>query len=336
MMWKLLRSLLFLLAAETAHNFTLSLLALSQRLQFPVSLIGWWFARAHKPVLAMGLTFPSRVGLAAGLDKNAVAYDAFIAMGFGFVEIGSVTRHAQPGNPKPRLFRLPADRALLNRMGFNNHGAEVVRSRLAGPRRGIVGVNIGKTKVVPEERAIEDYVASAELLAPVADYLVVNVSSPNTPGLRDLQSVEKLRPLLLAVQQANARVCESPKPLLVKIAPDLADEDILAIVDLVLSLKLTGMVLTNTTISRDGLKSTNVSLLGAGGISGAPLKARSLDVLRLVSARAGKSLCLISVGGIASRADVAERIAAGATLVQVYSEFVYSGPNVLRSLSSAA
>ncbi len=303
-------------------------------------------------VRAMGIDFPGVLGLAAGFDKNAEGIDALAALGFGFVEVGTVTGEPQPGNPKPRLFRLPEDRAVVNRMGFNNDGAEVVAERLARRRlkrrvrehddRVVVGVNIGKTKAVPEddtEAVIRDYEKSTRLLAPYADYLVVNVSSPNTPGLRDLQSTERLRPLLEAVRRTADSVTAGPSvssdggahdrrvPLLVKIAPDLADADVLAVADLAVELGLDGIVATNTTISREGLVSTadEVERAGAGGLSGAPLRARALEVLRLLRDRVGPDLTIIGVGGISTAADARERLDAGATLLQAYTAFVYEG-----------
>ncbi|MDP3889722.1 quinone-dependent dihydroorotate dehydrogenase [Nocardioides sp.] len=303
---------------------------------------------ASSPVEAMGITFPNVLGLAAGFDKNAVGIDAMAALGFGHVEIGTVTGEAQPGNPKPRLFRLPQDRAVINRMGFNNDGSEVVGRRLAArasrragsagargedaPGRVVLGVNIGKTKVVPEddERAvIADYEKSTRLLAPFADYFVVNVSSPNTPGLRDLQAVERLEPLLRAVRRKADAVSSSRRvPLLVKIAPDLSDEDVLAVADLAGAVGLDGVIATNTTISRDGLvtDAARVEEIGAGGLSGAPLTARSLEVLRLLRGRVADDLTLIGVGGISTVADAQARIDAGADLIQGYSAFIYEGP----------
>jgi len=284
------------------------------------------------PVLrvhAFGRELSGPLGLAAGFDKDAKGVAALLASGFDFVEVGTVTAEAQPGNPKPRLFRLLRDRALINRMGFNNEGASVVARRLAHRGTGMVGVNIGKTKRVAEADAIADFTHSAEVLAPLADYLVVNVSSPNTPGLRDLQAIDKLRPLLVAVRTA----CElaSPMrrvPLLVKIAPDLADNDIDAIADLAVELGLDGIVATNTTIARTGLTSSprTIEKLGAGGLSGAPLAARSLEILRRLRARVGTRLVLVSVGGIETADDVWNRIQAGATLVQAYTGFIYGGP----------
>jgi dihydroorotate dehydrogenase len=289
------------------------------------------------PVTAMGLTFPNVLGLAAGFDKNAVGIDALAALGFGHVEVGTVTGEPQPGNPKPRLFRLTADRAVVNRMGFNNDGAEAVAARLAarGRRPGpVLGVNIGRSKVVPEEEAVLDYEKSARLLAPHADYLVVNVSSPNTPGLRNLQAVDKLEPILVAVRAAAGEV-----PLLVKIAPDLADEDVLAVADLALAVGLDGIIATNTTISRDGLASTaqQVAAAGSGGLSGPPVAGRAEKVLRMLRDRAGDGLTLVGVGGITTVDDARARLEAGADLLQAYTAFIYEGPGwprrVLRGLT---
>ena len=280
-------------------------------------------------VRVFGRDVPGPLGLAAGFDKEAKGVGALLALGFGFVEVGTVTAEAQPGNPKPRMFRLVRDRALVNRLGFNNGGAVEAAARLERRPPGTIGINIGKTKRVAESEALADFSYSAKTLAPLADYLVVNVSSPNTPGLRDLQAVDKLRPLLAAVRAA----CDlgSPMrrvPLLVKIAPDLADADIDAIADLALELGLDGIIATNTTIARSGLLAPEpeVAALGAGGRSGAPLKARSLEVLRRLRARVGTRLVLIAVGGIESAEDAWHRICAGATLVQAYTGFIYGGP----------
>lgn len=286
-------------------------------------------------VRAMGLSFPNVLGLAAGFDKNAVGIDALAALGFGHVEVGTVTGEGQPGNPEPRLFRLPADRAIVNRMGFNNEGAEAVARRLAErgrPAHGpILGVNIGKTKVVPDDdqAAVEaDYEKSARLLAPHADYLVVNVSSPNTPGLRNLQAVEKLQPLLEHVRRAADAATSTRVPLLVKIAPDLAEEDVLAVADLALAIGLDGIIATNTTISRAGLQTpaAEVERIGAGGLSGRPLTGRADAVMRLLRDRVGPDLTLVGVGGITTVEDARRRLEAGATLLQGYTAFVYEGP----------
>ncbi|MEI5674047.1 MULTISPECIES: quinone-dependent dihydroorotate dehydrogenase [unclassified Nocardioides] len=297
------------------------------------------------PVHALGLTFPNRLGLAAGFDKNAVGIDALAALGFGHVEVGTVTGEGQPGNPTPRLFRLTADRAVVNRMGFNNDGAEAVAARLAvrGRRPGpVLGVNIGKTKVVPDDdqAAVEaDYAKSTRLLAPHADYLVVNVSSPNTPGLRNLQAVEKLQPLLEHVRRTADEVTAARVPLLVKIAPDLADDDVLGVAEMALAIGLDGIIATNTTISRTGLASPDaeVEAVGAGGLSGRPLTARSLEVLRLLRGRVGPDLTLVGVGGVTTVEDARDRLDAGADLLQGYTAFVYEGPGwprrILRGIS---
>jgi len=320
------------LPAEGTHRVSFALLRFAVAIPGVAALMRKLLAPPPSAkVTALGRDFPGPLGLAAGFDKDAKGVRALFALGFGFVEIGTVTAEAQPGNPKPRLFRLPKDRALVNRMGFNNDGAHAAARRLAA-RRGstdIVGVNIGKTKRVAEADAIADFTTSAALLAPLADYLVVNVSSPNTPGLRDLQAVDKLRPLLAAVRDTCDRVSPMRRvPLLVKIAPDLADADIDAVADLALELGLDGIIATNTTISRADLATPadRVTALGNGGLSGAPLKQRSLDVLRRLHAKVGARVTLIAVGGIETAEDAAERLAAGATLVQGYTGFIYEGP----------
>ncbi|MGI6878421.1 quinone-dependent dihydroorotate dehydrogenase [Microbacterium sp. gxy059] len=289
-------------------------------------------------VRALGRTFPSPLGIAAGFDKNAVGVRGLSALGFGHVEIGTVTAIPQPGNPKPRLFRLVEDDALVNRMGFNNRGAAAAARRLARLRRGgaVVGANIGKSRVVDVADATDDYLRSARMLAPLADYVAVNVSSPNTPGLRGLQAAETLRPLLEAVRDAVGTT-----PLLVKIAPDLEDDEIEAIALLARDAGLAGLIATNTTISREGLRAApdEVERIGAGGLSGAPLRERSLAVLRTVRAAVSDpEFCVISVGGIETADDVTERLQAGATLVQGYSAFIYRGPlwasRISRALAS--
>jgi dihydroorotate dehydrogenase len=285
-------------------------------------------------VRAMGLTFPSPLGVAAGLDKDAEHFEGLGALGFGFVEVGTLTLRPQASNAAPILARVSGDRALLNRMGFPNKGAEAAARRLARRRTPtIVGANLGKNRETTIEQAAEDYAQAARLVAPYADYVVLNVSSPNTPGLRDLQSVTNLRPLIEAVQQAV-----SERPLLVKISPDMSDEDVDAVADLALELGLAGIVATNTTLRRDGLNTpadevARTAWREGGGVSGAPLKARSLEVLRRLRARVGERLVLISVGGIESADDVWERVLAGATLVQVYTGFIYGGPGWPRALN---
>lgn len=334
----LIRPLLFRMDAETAHHLALVALRVLQMLA-PLRALVARVCRPRDPALAvrvLGVDFPSPVGLAAGFDKDARVYEALGALGFGFVEVGTVTASAQPGNDRPRMFRLPVDGALVNRLGFNNRGAAAARERLVRPRRTIVGVNIGKTKAVAESDAVADYVRGAELLGPLASYFVVNVSSPNTPGLRDLQSVERLRPLLAAVRDTLDRAVPARRvPLLVKIAPDLSDEDVDAIGDLALALGLEGIVATNTTIRRDGLQTPpeRVAVLGAGGLSGRPLAARSLEVLRRLRARVGDRLVLVASGGIDDVDAAWARIRAGASLVQIYTGLVYEGPLFARRLA---
>jgi dihydroorotate dehydrogenase len=321
------------LDAETAHRLGTAALDLVLGSAPARRLAGRWLA-PRDPALrvrALGLELRSPVGLAAGFDKDAAHVDALGALGFGFVEIGTVTARAQPGNPRPRMFRLPADRALVNRMGFNNAGAVAAATRLAArdpAASGVaVGVNIGKTKAATPDETTADYRASAAALATHADYLVLNVSSPNTPGLRDLQAVERLEALIAEVRAALAGA-GAGVPLLVKIAPDLADADIDAIADLARRTGLDGLIATNTTTGREGLRTpaAEIEAAGVGGLSGPPLAERSLEVLRRLRARAGDDVVLISVGGIQSAEEVWARLRAGATLVQAYTGFVYGGP----------
>ena len=329
------RALLGHLPPEAAHLAGFWLI----RAAAAVPGVAWVLRRFLAPrdpslrVHALGLDFPGPLGLAAGFDKDGVGITGLAALGFSFVEVGTVTARPQPGNPKPRMFRFAEERALVNRMGFNNHGAAALAGRLralraSGRQLPVIGVNIGKTKAVPEPEAVADYVTSARLVADVADYVVVNVSSPNTPGLRDLQAVDKLAPILTAVREALDEA--SPRrrvPLLVKIAPDLASADIDAVADLALGLGLDGIIATNTTISREGLKDTAMAAdAGPGGMSGAPLKERALAVLRQLQARTGGRLTLIAAGGIETPEDALERIQAGAALVQAYTAFIYQGP----------
>ncbi|MEU8827902.1 quinone-dependent dihydroorotate dehydrogenase [Streptomyces sp. NPDC048636] len=334
-MYSLLFNLLFRrMDPEKAHHLAFGWIRLAARVPGLRTFAAAVLAPRHKALRteALGLRMHGPFGLAAGFDKNAAAIDGMAMLGFDHVEIGTVTAQPQPGNPKRRLFRLIADRALINRMGFNNDGSAAVAARLADRRpvfRTTVGVNIGKTKVVPEAEAVGDYVTSTERLAAHADYLVVNVSSPNTPGLRNLQAVDHLRPLLSAVREAADRtVTDRRVPLLVKIAPDLADEDVDAVADLAVDLGLDGIIATNTTIAREGLGlRSGAELTGeTGGLSGAPLKARSLQVLRRLYARVGDRITLVGVGGVETADDAWERILAGATLVQGYSAFIYQGP----------
>jgi dihydroorotate dehydrogenase len=327
-MYRILFSLvLSRLDPENAHHLAFWVIRLLPRIG-----LGRALARLTRPhpslaVQTLGLRFSSPFGIAAGFDKDGQAVAGLGQLGFGHVEVGTVTALPQPGNPRPRLFRLIQDRAVVNRMGFNNRGAEDAAVRLARERkrrsRPVIGVNIGKSRVTPVEDAAEDYLTSARLLAPLADYLVVNVSSPNTPGLRGLQEIDKLAPLLRAVKGAAGTT-----PVLVKIAPDLADDAVRRIAALVGELGLSGIIATNTTVSRDGLRSAPgvVERAGAGGLSGAPLKRRSLEVLKLIRSVVPADLCVISVGGVDTAKDVADRLDAGATLVQGYTAFLYRGP----------
>ncbi|MEO6533424.1 MAG: quinone-dependent dihydroorotate dehydrogenase [Pseudolysinimonas sp.] len=321
------RLVLSRLDPEFAHHLAFLVIRM-----LPALGIGALIRRATRPdprlaVETLGLSFPSPFGVAAGFDKDARGIRGLGQLGFGHVEVGTITAHAQPGNPKPRLFRLIPDRAVINRMGFNNHGAAaaVPRLRREASRsiRPIIGVNIGKSRVVDVDEAIPDYLESTRLLAPYADYLVVNVSSPNTPGLRGLQDLDKLAPLLESVRGAAGGV-----PVLVKIAPDLTDDQVRKIAELVVSLQLDGIIAANTTLSRQGLHTAPsvVEAAGAGGLSGPPVAARAVEILKLLRATVPPELCLISVGGVESGADVAARLAAGATLVQGYTAFLYQGP----------
>jgi dihydroorotate dehydrogenase len=290
-----------------------------------------------KPIQALGLEFSSPFGIAAGFDKNAMAVKELGQLGFSHVEIGTVTRHPQPGNPKPRLFRLVNDQALINRMGFNNQGADQVALRLAklrasGVKLPVVGVNIGKSKMTELADAVSDYEYSTKALAPVADYIAVNVSSPNTPGLRSLQDVDQLEPILVAVAREALG-----KPVLVKIAPDLEDSAVTEVAALVRKLGLAGVIATNTTVSREGLAAPmkQVDSYGAGGLSGPVLADRSKEVLVLLRKELGENFVLISVGGVVNGADVAERLRLGADLVQGYTGFVYQGPLWARKINAS-
>jgi len=326
-LYPLLRSVMFLISPERIHHLVFGAFRFLGRFRILRSTAGRIFA-VNDPVLrttAFGIDFPAPLGLAAGFDKNGEGIDAWGALGFGYAEIGTVTASAQPGNPQPRLFRLSADRALINRMGFNNHGAGEaagrLRARKASGTAVPIGANIGKTKVVEPQDAADDYRSSARLLGPLADFVVVNVSSPNTPGLRDLQAVDSLRPILSAVLEVV-----DDKPVLVKIAPDLADDDVDAVADLAVELGLAGIVCTNTTIRRDDLKSDPAVTAEVGGLSGPPVAERSLEVLRRLYARVGDRLTLVSVGGIETADQAWERICAGASLLQGYTGFIYGGP----------
>lgn len=326
---QLVRPLLFSFDPETAHNLAIrclrtladfpSLLRMLQRFQPP-----------RKPKTVFGITFPQPVGLAAGFDKNGLALPGWAALGFGFIEIGTVTAKAQPGNPKPRIFRFPHQEALINRLGFNNDGADVVAERLRGLREGgrwpqvPVGINIGKSKVTPLEAATDDYVYSFRRLSPFADYVALNVSSPNTPGLRSLQEKEALTHLLETIRDENRTI---RKPILVKIAPDLSDEEIEQISAACEQNEIAGLIATNTTIDHAGIPA---ALDQVGGLSGAPLREKSTAIIRFI--RSHTQLPIIASGGICDAESAFEKIAAGADLLQVYTGYIYRGPGLLREI----
>ncbi|AUD03225.1 quinone-dependent dihydroorotate dehydrogenase [Spirosoma pollinicola] len=334
--------LLFRFDAETIHHTVTRLLQLA--LSIPgVSAICRKLYVVDDTRLArtvFGLTFPNPVGMAAGFDKNAELISELSDLGFGFVEIGTVTPRPQPGNPRPRLFRLKADGGLINRMGFNNKGAGPAAERLRhfaknrGDRKVIVGGNIGKNKDTPNENALNDYLLSFRELFDAVDYFVVNVSSPNTPGLRDLQEKEPLMHLLTALQQENKQK-PAPKPILLKIAPDLTNGQLDDIIAIVAETGIAGVIATNTTISRDGLAtdSTIVAQLGAGGVSGRPLRERATEVIRYLHQQSSGAFPIIGVGGIATVDDAKEKLRAGASLVQVYTSFIYEGPGLARRIN---
>ena len=334
----LVKPLLFHLDAERAHHVVFDNLRRAARVPGTKTLMRALYDYQN-PNLArevFGLKFSNPVGLAAGFDKNAALTDELATLGFSFVEIGTVTPRPQPGNPAPRLFRLPQDEALLNRMGFNNDGASVVAARLARRRNRqlIIGGNIGKNKDTPNEHAADDYVAGFEALAEVVDYFVVNVSSPNTPNLRQLQEKKPLIELLQQVQERNLSRA-TPRPLLLKIAPDLTDAQLDDILEIARETKLSGLVATNTTISRAGLNTDPeyVATLGAGGLSGRPLRARATEVIRYLHRKSDGGLPIIGSGGIHSVADAQEKLAAGASLIQLYTGFIYEGPALVRRIN---
>ncbi len=334
-----IRPLLFWVDPEKIHHVTFRLLQMAQRVPGALTLIRKRYTVKHAALqrTLFGLTFPNPVGLAAGFDKDAKAIDAFAAFGFGFIEIGTLTPKPQPGNDKPRLFRLPADRALINRMGFNNEGVEAAVARLRKRKsRVMVGGNIGKNKATPNERAFEDYHFCFETLYPHVDYFVVNVSSPNTPGLRELQEKEPLKNLLAHVKLLSDSKPKA-KPILLKIAPDLTLPQLDDIVEILKATHTDGVIATNTTISREGLITPVglVNAVGNGGLSGAPLSDKSNEVIRYLRARLGPSYPIIGVGGIMSATDALEKIKAGADLIQIYTGFVYEGPGFVRRINRA-
>lgn len=335
-MYKLLvRSILFQFDPEKVHHFTFSLIKGLMRIPLIPQITRLIF-RVENPKLhrgLLGLKFENPVGLAAGFDKNALLFDEFANYGFGFIEVGTVTPKPQPGNPKKRIFRLKADEALINRMGFNNDGVDVVVERLKKRKTNIIiGGNIGKNKITPNERAVDDYLICFEKLFEVVDYFVVNVSSPNTPNLRALQDKGPLTDLLQTLQNENNKK-EKPKPILLKIAPDLTDSQLLDIIDIVNTTKIAGVIATNTTIARDGLISEQKT--ETGGLSGKPVKERSTEVIRFLAQKSGKSFAIIGVGGIHSAEDAREKLEAGADLVQLYTGFIYEGPALVKRINKS-
>lgn len=343
-MYKILRSILFLFSPEWVHYFSMNALKLLCTIGFKKLIRSRFVPAAARPVSLFGISFPNTVGLGAGFDKNARYLRELQCLGFGFVEIGTVTPLPQSGNDKPRLFRLPADQALINRMGFNNDGVKRIAERLKKWKSAglphtpplIIGGNIGKNKNTPNEDAWKDYEICFTELYPWVDYFVVNVSSPNTPGLRELQEKESLRKILTHLQGLRTTLQESNgfKPLLLKIAPDLTNEQLDDVVSLALEISLDGLVATNTTISREGLRTDKkaVEQIGAGGLSGMPVRERSTAVVKYICGKTGGRIPVIASGGIFTAADAAEKLQAGAGLVQVWTGFIYEGPAIVKNI----
>lgn len=331
-LYPMMRRWLFSRDAEWSHDVTLKLLYRLGRSPFSFLLKQ---KVPSKPVELLGMTFPNSVGLAAGLDKNANCIDAFAQMGFGFIEVGTVTPKPQLGNPKPRMFRLPQARALINRMGFNNGGLDLLIANLEKTRyQGILGINIGKNKDTPEEEGAEDFRLCLERVYPYASYVTVNVSSPNTPGLRNLQHGQQLSELLTVLKQEQKRQHQQSQryvPLLVKIAPDLAQPAVLALAELLLEYKIDGVIATNTTLAREAVADLEHGQ-EAGGLSGPPVQAKSCDVIRWLRAATGPDFPIIGVGGIEDPESAADKLAAGANLIQLYTGFIYHGPRLIRDI----
>jgi len=332
----LIKPILFRKNPEAAHHFTFAMIHRLFNLPIVSVLVRKMYAFEDKMLEreVFGLKFKNPIGLAAGFDKDAKIIDEMSMLGFGFIEIGTLTPKPQEGNPTPRLFRLPQDGALINRMGFNNGGVDNVLSRLRNRKTDVlIGGNIGKNKTTPNEEAENDYLYCLETLHPYVDYFVVNVSSPNTPNLRELQEKEPLKKLLLAVKMAND-LKSQPKPILLKIAPDLTDGQLDDIIDIISETKIDGVIATNTTIDRSKLKTNTeeVSQIGAGGVSGTVLKDRSTEVIKHLSEKSNKSFPIIGVGGIFTAADAIEKLEAGASLVQVYTGMIYEGPGIVKEI----
>ncbi len=337
-MYPLLRSILFLLPPEKAHHFTVKTFSIISSIPLLGNLIKGIFAYENKKLQKnlFDLTFPNPVGLAAGFDKDGKYIKPMSKLGFGFIEIGTVTPRPQVGNPQPRMFRLSKDQALINRMGFNNDGVDALVDRLKTFNKEglIIGGNIGKNKDTPNENAVDDYKICFEKLHPYVDYFVVNVSSPNTPNLRALQERGPLTEILSSLVTLN-NAKNTPRPILLKIAPDLTDTQIEEIIEVIEETKLHGIIATNTTISREGLQesSERVATIGNGGLSGAPLTTRATEVIQLISKKSGGKLPIIGVGGINSPQDALDKINAGASLVQIYTGFIYQGPTFIKQIN---
>ena len=333
----LIRPILFLFDPEVIHKITFRAIKILFKIPGVKQIVKSNFNRKTPTISknVFGLNFSNPVGLAAGFDKNAVLFDELSDFGFGFIEIGTLTPKAQPGNPKPRIFRIPEDKGLINRMGFNNEGLEDAVKRLKKKKsKVIIGGNIGKNKVTPNEEATSDYEKGFEALFDVVDYFVVNVSSPNTPNLRALQEKEPLKKLLARLQELNDKKI-SRKPILLKIAPDLTNEQLDDIVEIVFETKIDGVVATNTTISREGLsvEKEKIDKIGDGGLSGSPVKNRSTEVIRYLSEKSNKKIPIVGVGGIMCAADAIEKLEAGASLIQVYTGFIYEGPSIVKEIN---
>ncbi|MDA9768425.1 quinone-dependent dihydroorotate dehydrogenase [Flavobacteriaceae bacterium] len=329
-----IKPVLFLFDPEWVHNTVFATLKAVNRIPGMGSLIRTFYQVKDKRLerKLFGLTFPNPVGLAAGFDKDAKLFQELFNFGFGFIEIGTLTPKPQLGNPKKRLFRLPEDQGLINRMGFNNEGVEVAVDRLKKNKNVLIGGNIGKNKVTPNEEAVSDYVYCFEALFPYVDYFVVNVSSPNTPNLRALQDKEPLTHLLQTLKTLNLKKPD-PKPILLKIAPDLTDEQLMDIIDIITSVNIEGVIATNTTLSREGLLSQQKTEMG--GLSGKPVADRSTEVIRFLSEKSNKAFPIIGVGGIHSPQDAIDKLEAGASLVQLYTGFIYEGPAVIKKINKA-
>ncbi len=334
MIYSLLRPLLFQLSPETAHHITLHSLKILHVLKLTKLIFG---KRVDKSITVMGLNFPNSVGLAAGMDKNAECINGLAALGFGFIEVGTVTPRPQPGNPQPRLFRLPAAQAVINRMGFNNEGVdELIKNVQKANYRGILGINIGKNFDTPLDKAVDDYLICFQKVYTYADYVTINISSPNTQGLRQLQKGDELDRLLTALKEAQQQLATQHKkyvPLVVKIAPDLSEAEVTSIADKLLAHEIDGVIATNTTLSRESVENLPHSK-EAGGLSGAPLSARATEVVQQLSAALNNKIPIIAAGGVMSAADAQDKFKAGASLVQIYTGLIYRGPGLIKEIMS--